>query len=44
MSVLNPKYIKLLFNTKSGVTMMVVAFTLQMIGFFVIRKIIKIKI
>ncbi len=44
MIVVNPNYIKLLFNTKSGVTMMVVAFTLQIIGFFVIRKIIKIKI
>lgn len=44
MSVLNPKYIKILFNTKAGVTMLIAAFALQVAGYLVIRKIIKIKI
>ena len=42
--ILNPKYIKVLFSTKVGIIMVVVAFALQVVGFFVIRKIIKIKI
>jgi tight adherence protein B len=44
MSVLNPKYIKVLFNTKTGVVMVVAALALQVVGLFLIRKIIKIKI
>ena len=44
LSVLNPKYIKVLFTTKAGIIMMVVAFALQVVGLFVIRKIIQIKI
>jgi tight adherence protein B len=44
MSVLNPKYIKVLFNTKTGVVMVVAAVALQVIGLLIIRKIIKIKI
>ncbi len=44
LSVLNPKYIKVLFTTRAGIIMMVVAFALQVVGLFVIRKIIQIKI
>jgi tight adherence protein B len=44
MSVVNAKYVKILFNTKAGVTMLIAAFSLQVVGFLVIKKIIKIKI
>ena len=44
LSVLNSKYIKLLFDTKSGLAMIIGAFALQVAGFLMIRKIINIQI
>jgi tight adherence protein B len=44
ISALNPKYVKILFVTNAGLTMLIAAFALQVIGFFIIRKIINIKI
>ncbi len=44
LSVLNSKYIKLLFDTKSGLAMIIGAFALQVAGFLIIRRIINIQI
>ena len=42
--LINPGYIMILINTRTGIHMLVTAFALQVIGFFVIRKIIRIQI
>jgi tight adherence protein B len=44
ISLLNPDYIMLLFRDPLGQYMIAAALTLQIIGFFVIRKIVHIKI
>jgi tight adherence protein B len=44
LMVLNPSYLKILFQNKVGIYMVVTALFLQVVGFLVIRKIINIKI
>jgi tight adherence protein B len=44
MMVLNPMFIKPLFSDPIGHTLLVAGITLQTVGYFVIRKIIKIQV
>lgn len=44
ISILNPDYIMLLFNDAFGKIMVTIALTMEIIGFFVIRKIVNIKL
>jgi tight adherence protein B len=44
MMVLNPSFIRPLFSDPIGHTLLVAGITLQTIGYFVIRKIIRIQV
>jgi len=44
LSVLNPKYTSLLFTDPVGKTMVMIALTMMILGIFVIKKIIRIKV
>ena len=43
LALINPEYIMLFFQTQMGVTMLIVAATMEILGFLVIRKIVNIK-
>lgn len=43
LSIINPSYLKLLFTTSLGLAMLFMGLTSQLIGFFIIHKIISVK-